>query len=487
MDNANDLELLLRSRHTLLVAPVSDEQRFVDVVRRAAAAAGLDLWIWSVTKGLARDGGDPVYGTQRIATALDFVTQTTRPGIFVFADVNAQLEDPLVVRRIKDTAAAIDGRSTVVLAGPGIAAPEELAAVAHTWRLRPPDPAELRTLVARTLRDLDARGFLVAVSPDDLDGIVAAVTGLSLHQAERLVQRMALDDGTVRPGDVGQLAAARAEILADDGVLELVEASAGTLDDVGGLETLKEWLHVRRKASSSPGGEHLDPPRGILLTGIPGTGKSFVAKTLAGTWGRPLVLLDPGTLYSKYLGESEQRLRTALDTVAAMAPAVLWIDEIEKGFGAGREGDGGASARILGTFLRWLQDRPAEVFVVATANDVAALPPELMRKGRFDEVFFVDVPGHEARAAIIRTHLARRGTTFDDEDIEALAAASNGFTGAELETAIVAAMYRAVAAGTPVGADAIAAELAATVPLTRSRAEEVAALRSWAAERAVPA
>jgi SpoVK/Ycf46/Vps4 family AAA+-type ATPase len=308
-----------------------------------------------------------------------------------------------------------------------------------------------------------------------------------MRQAERLVQRMALDDGSVDEGDLSQLARAKADILSEDGVVELVEADVGTLDDVGGLDTLKEWLRVRREAQLRDGGERLDPPRGILLTGIPGAGKSFVAKTLARTWERPLVLLDPARLYSKSLGESESRLRKALDTAEAMAPVVLWIDEIEKGFARTGDGDGGVSARILGTFLRWMQDREGEVFVVATANDVTALPPELARKGRFDEVFFVDVPDDDDRRAIFAGHLERRGIDKGTLDLAALAAATAGFTGAEIETTIVAALYEAVAEGTAVTQDALAAEILQTVPLTVSRNEEIAALRAWADERALHA
>jgi len=280
---------------------------------------------------------------------------------------------------------------------------------------------------------------------------------------------------------------AKAELLATDGIVELVEADVGTLDAVGGLDHLKEWLAIRRTAMASPNGRHLDPPRGILLTGVPGAGKSFVAKTLARTWGRPLVLLDPGKLYSKYLGESEERLRRALETVDAMAPVVMWIDEIEKGFAPSGEGDGGASARVLGTFLRWMQDRDGQVFVVATANDVSRLPPELARRGRFDEVFFVDVPGAEARMAILRLHLSRRGQEPEAFDLARLAELSEGFTGAEIETAIVSGLYRSVAIDRTLDQPLLEDELETTVPLSRARAEDIARLRLWANDRAVMA
>jgi SpoVK/Ycf46/Vps4 family AAA+-type ATPase len=229
----------------------------------------------------------------------------------------------------------------------------------------------------------------------------------------------------------------------------------------------------------------LDPPRGVLLTGVPGCGKSLVAKTLANTWGVPLVLLDPSRLYSKYIGESEQRLNTALSTVEAMAPAVLWIDEIEKGLASSGDSDGGVSRRLLGTFLRWMQERSGDVFMVATANNVSALPPELLRRGRFDEVFFVDLPGTDERADILSVHLAKREWDPQDFDLALLVGASEGFSGAELETVVVGALYRALAADNTLTTADLMKELEETVPLSRSRREEISALRAWADGRAV--
>jgi AAA+ superfamily predicted ATPase len=487
VDNASDLELLLRSDHPLLIAPVTDEERFVDVVRASASRAGCEVWLWSVTRGLQRDGMEPVYGTKPIASALDFIAERSHPSVYVLADAHDHIAQPEVVRRIKEVASELPPGSMIVLSGASIETPPELEAIAHRWRLKPPGAEELRELTARTLRHLDGRGFRVAIGPDHFDDVVAAVSGLSTSQAERLIQKMALDDGTIDETDITRLGMARAEILAGDGVLELIEANAGTLDDVGGLANLKEWLAIRRRAFDDGVVTGLDPPRGILLTGVPGAGKSFLAKTLAASWKRPLLLLDPGRLYAKYLGESEERLRRTLDSVDAMAPAVLWIDEVEKGFARTGEGDGGAASRVLGTFLRWLQDRRSDVFVVATANDVSALPPELARKGRFDEVFFVDLPDAEARATIIDVHLRRREIGLEAVDIDSLVAVSEGFTGAEIEAAIVAARYRAIGDSTvPIG-QLVAAEMQATVPISRSRREDIARLRAWAESRAVRA
>jgi SpoVK/Ycf46/Vps4 family AAA+-type ATPase len=254
------------------------------------------------------------------------------------------------------------------------------------------------------------------------------------------------------------------------------------------MDQLKEWLSLRGQALSPDARAYgLEPPKGVLLTGVPGCGKSLAAKCLAAAWALPLVLLDPGALYGPYVGESEQRLREALRTVEAMAPVVLWIDEIEKGFARDRDAEGGVSARLLGTFLRWMQDRPDGVFLVATCNDVTALPPELGRKGRFDEVFFVDLPDRAERAEIFRVHLTARHRTPEAFDLARMGEASDGFSGAEIEAAVVSALYRAFAERRQLTTNDVVGEIAATVPLSRARPEEVERLREWARERAVAA
>ena len=488
MDNLADLEVLLRSRHPVLLVPSGDEERLLRVVRAVAKRLEASLWTWSVTRGLVRDGKDPVYGTQRIAAALEFVAAVPPRAVFVFADAQPHLADPTAIRLLKEVASDLPAGSTILLAGATTTPPDELGGLAHTWRLRPPGREELRDLTARTLRDLDARGFRMAVRPQDFDSMVETLGGLSAREAERLIQRIALEDGSINGADLTRLRAAKAELLADDGVLELVESDAGTLAEVGGFDRLKEWLAVRRAAMESGGADlGLGPPRGILLTGVPGCGKSLVAKNLARTWQVPLVLLDPARIYGKYLGESEGRLRRAIETVDAMAPAVLWIDEIEKGFAGAGDQDGGAARRVLGSFLRWMQERTSDVFLVATANDVAGLPPEFIRRGRFDEVFFVDLPDARQRAAIIAIHLQRRRVDPAGFDLEELAAATAGFSGAEIETVIVSSLYRTVAEGGDLQQSHLRAEVAAVVPLSVARAEEVARLRAWAATRAVPA
>jgi hypothetical protein len=484
VDNTSDFRVLLGSRHPLLFVEAHDEGRFMTLLRDAARDLDLPVWTWTTTRGLARDDKDPQYDTRSPARALEWISYLDQPAVFVFADIHPHLAEAGVVRAIKELAQAARERQTLVLTAPTRSIPDELHGLALPWNLRPPGEDELRRLIRRTLHDLKERRFTVEIDDDGIDRLVPAVRGVSLREAENLIQQAAFRDGRFTGDDVAHIRRAKAELLSADGILELVEAEVGTLDEVGGLEGLKQWLALRRVAHEKGG---MEPARGILLTGIPGCGKSYVAKSIARTWDLPLVLLDPSRLYRPYIGETEQRLAESLRSIDALAPAVLWIDEIEKGFASGGTSDSGVSQRLLGTFLRWMQEREPGVFLVATANDVSQLPPELLRKGRFDEIFFVDLPDATARRAILDIHLAARGVTVSDLQREQLIRSSEGYSGAEIESAVVGALYRAFGANRPVVATDIQAELAATVPLSVARAEDVHALRSWAGSRTVAA
>jgi SpoVK/Ycf46/Vps4 family AAA+-type ATPase len=489
VDTVADLKVLLTSAYPLVLAEARDERRLLDALRRLAGELGLPLWTWSAARGLARDGHDPQYRTQDPRTALAFVADLSDPGIFVFADAHHALGDAVVLRSVKEAALRAERSQTLVLTAPHHDVPPELEGLAVRWHLTPPDEADLRRLVRRTVEDLAMRGMAVALQPSEESALAGALQGLTLGDAERLLQQAVLRDGGLTSEDVPYVRKAKVELLNTDGVLELVESQVGTLDDVGGLDGLKSWLAVRGAAMGSPraAAMGIEAPRGVLLTGIPGCGKSLIAKSLAATWLLPLVLLDPSRIYRKFVGESEQRLATALETVGAMAPAVLWIDEIEKGFATDAGSDGGVSTRLLGTFLRWMQDRPDGVFIVATANDVSSLPPELLRKGRFDEVFFVDLPAPAARREIFDHHLRARGHDPQRFDVDKLVEITESFSGAEIEAIVVGALYRAFAAQADLTTEELIAEAEGTVPLSATRAEDVARLRAWATGRAVPA
>ncbi|HEX9124491.1 MAG TPA: AAA family ATPase [Actinomycetota bacterium] len=489
MDTTGDLRLLLASRHTLIVAEMQDEQRFMQILRRAADAAGIPVWTWTVTKGLARDLHDPQMATTDPRKALDFIASLTDPGVFVLADVHVAFGDPVVIRRIKEIGQQGRTGQTLVLTGPRSRIPPELQGLALPWTLEPPSRDELASMVRTTLDDLAARSMPVTLDTTGIDELVEAVRGLTLPEAERLLLQAAFRDGRLDDGDVAYVRGAKAELLEANGVLELVPTEAGDLGDVGGMDQLKDWLRIRGRAFEPAARDFgLDPPKGILLTGVPGCGKSLVAKALARSWNLPLVLLDPGRLYGSYVGESETRLESALATVEAMSPMVLWVDEIEKGFATGATtGDGGVSQRLLGTFLRWMQERPGGVFLVATCNEPTTLPAEFLRRGRFDQIFFVDLPGARERQEILEVQLRRRKRDPGAFDLSRLAAAATGFSGAELEGVVVGAMYRAYAEGSELTTDAVVVEIGATTPLSRTRAEDVARIRAWAAGRTAQA
>jgi AAA+ superfamily predicted ATPase len=488
MENSGELRLLLASRYPLLLVETQDEARFLRFLREAAGSLSIPVWTWSVTRGLALDDNAPQYGTTEATKALDHIAQLSSPGVFVLADSHHALADSIVVRKCKELAQAARPGQTLVLTAPAPVMPDELRGLGLPWSLKPPSRTELAAVVRHTMEDLAARKVAVALDDAEVAALVEALRGLTLAQAERLVQRAALDDGRLDGADIEFIREEKSDELGLGGAIELIETHQETLTAVGGLERLKEWLRLRGRAFEPAAAAFgLEAPRGVLITGVPGCGKSLAAKTLARTWKLPLLLLDASRLYGPYVGESEQRLRDSLRTVEAMSPAVVWIDEVEKGFASGGAGDGGVSKRLLGTFLSWMQERPEGVFVVATSNDVTTLPPELLRKGRFDEIFFVDLPNPAERAEIVRLHLASRKRDPAGFDLPSLVAVSEGFSGAEIEAAIVGALYRSYAAGAELTDASIIEEMTATVPLSRTRSEDVDRIRAWAAGRAVPA
>jgi AAA+ superfamily predicted ATPase len=368
-------------------------------------------------------------------------------------------------------------------------APPVLDALATRFELTLPDDDAIQAQVRRTVQRLHReRPVEVRLNKALLDSIVKNLRGLTLRQADRVIAEVVADDRRFDDTDLPRIIAAKRRLVAATGLLEFVESPA-SMDEIGGLGRLKKWLAVRKRAFLAGGEGGMPAPRGVLILGVQGAGKSLSAKAIATCWQRPLLRLDAGVLYDKFVGESERRLREALRQADAMAPVVLWIDEIEKAFAgaAGTSTDGGLSRRMFGSLLTWMQERTTPVFLVATANDIEALPPELMRKGRFDEIFFVDLPGPDVRAQIARIHLARRGLDPASFDLEALAAASAGFSGAEIEQAVLSALTEARDAGRDVTTADLEHAMRSSPPLSVTMAERVAELRLWARGRCVPA
>ena len=505
----NDLDVLLRSRVPIIVVDSRDEAQVLKALTAAcrglpsppplprtpgASAAplrpGLPLFQWTVTDGLRRmdvEMGPPLRTLAQPPDILKHIRATPLAGVYALLDFHPYLQDPTIVRLLKDIAQDYEHCArTVVLIGYETEIPHELEHLAARVALALPDRNERRQLVEEVARQWMRANprQAVKIDPRALDLLVENMSGLSAADTQRLARKAICDHGAIELSDVPRVMQAKYELLNRGGVLRY-EHDTAQLSDVGGLVSFKAWLEKRCAAFDGTAPE-LDAPKGVLLLGVQGCGKSLAARASAGIFQVPLLRLDCASLYDKYIGESERNLRESLAAADVLAPCVLWIDEIEKGFASG-DSDGGATRRVLGAFLTWLAEKNSRVFVVATANDIAELPPELIRKGRFDEIFFVDLPNLDTRAEILRIHAARRGIALDATSLGTLARECEGFSGAEIEQAIVAALYSAHAQHVTPDARLLAAEIAATRPLAVVMAESVASLREWAKDRTVPA
>ncbi len=443
-----------------------------------------------MTDGLKRldvDVAPPQRNLTDPTDILKHIRATNVAGVYALLDFHPYLQDPSHVRLLKDIAQEYERCArTIVFISYNLEIPQELEHLAARCVLALPDRNERRQLVEDVARQwLRANPHQpIKIDKRALELLVENMNGLTAQDTQRLARKAIFDDGALQVSDVPLVMRAKYELLNHAGILRY-EPDTAHVDDVGGLSNLKVWLAKRRAAFDGSAPE-LDAPKGVLLLGVQGCGKSLAARASAGIFGIPLLRLDCAALFNKYIGESERNLRESLSTADLLEPCVLWIDEIEKGFAAG-DSDGGATRRVLGAFLTWLAEKTSHVFVVATANDISALPPELIRKGRFDEIFFVDLPNLDTRAEILRIHAAKRGIALDAPTLHRLALACEGFAGGEIEQAVVAALYSAHAQHVEPNAELVNAEIAATRPLAVVMAEKVAALRSWAAERTVPA
>jgi SpoVK/Ycf46/Vps4 family AAA+-type ATPase len=491
-----ELAFLIESRFPIITVETMEEPRFAQLIERVANLAQQPLISWTATQGLKRVAGAAGQriaetGTSDLMEAIRYVWKTPSLGIYVFYDAHPFMDSPAIQRAIKEVALDYpQAARTLVFCGPEHRLSADLQRMSAAFRLSLPTTEELMQIVKDEAHFWTTRndGTAVKGSQDALTQLVQHLVGLTRDDARRLVRQTLEADGAITFDDVRRVLKHKHHALGADSALE-VEASSAKLDDVGGLNNLKKWLELRRDVFAGVrDAQHLDCPKGLLLLGVQGGGKSLAAKAVAGSWNLPLLRLDFGALYGKYHGESERNMRNALSTAEAMAPCVLWLDEVEKGLSVASAGsDDGVSRRLLGSFLTWLAERSARVFVVGTANDVTTLAPELLRKGRFDEVFFVDLPDQAARAQILAIHLRKRKHEPVQFDIDAIAACTEGFSGAELEQLIVAAGFEAYANKTQLGSELLIAAAAQTKPLSVLRAEAMQDLRDWASGRTVSA
>ncbi|GAB2517878.1 AAA family ATPase [Lysobacter humi (ex Lee et al. 2017)] len=493
MSELHDLVALIRANTPLIVIETRDEARVVELFRQALMHCWRELHRWTITEGLRRldlDREDPPHVAPDATNTFQAIRDAEQRGIYLLFDMHPYLGYASSQRMLRDLAQRRDCEPhVIVLVGHDIELPADLDSLAVRYRPKLPD-ANARLKIVREEADHYARehgGKRVEVDAEAVQQIVRNLRGLDPVDVRRIARQLIFRDGALGPDDLPELAKLKFELLNRSGHLHY-EFDNVVLDDVAGARSLKRWVGHRKPvflAAEPPPG--LDPPKGVLLLGVQGCGKSMLAKAVAAGFGVPLVRLDFGTLYDKFHGETEKNLRLALESVEQLEPCVLWIDEIEKGLSTDEGSDGGVSRRVLGYLLTWMAERRSRVFLVATANQIDALPPELLRKGRFDEIFFVDLPDAATREQLFALHLKKRGLDAATFDLPALAAASDGFSGAEIEQAIVSGLYAAHATGAPLGDFGLRAELKATRPLSVVMAERVEALRDWARGRTVPA
>ncbi len=417
----------------------------------------------------------------------------TLEAVFLLKDFHRHMESAVVVRRLRDVGQKFStNRRTLILTAPSISMPPELESLVEYVDLPLPDPQRLRQIVEETFKRLSkAHTLQLKLDGSGVDAMAANLRGLTEEEAERAISQTLVARYALCPETITDVLEAKKELLRHSGMLEFIDTFEN-MASVGGLDNLKRWLAQRRGAWEDAAREFgLEPPRGVIILGVQGCGKSMCARAIAGEWKLPLVKFDTAAVYDKYIGETEKRIQKVFQVAEGLAPCVLWIDELEKVLaGSGPDSasvDAGVSSRILAAFLGWMQERKAPVFVAATCNNVTALPPELIRKGRFDELFFVDLPNQSERKQIFAIQLNRRKRNPSEFDLDRIAAAAKGYSGAEIDAAVQTALYAAYSSKQPLSVQALLDALKGTVPLSTTRAEDIQALREWARTRAVPA
>ena len=486
------MSLLIRSRYGLIWVQTVERERMESLLYYLGDSLDLPLFTWTLNGGLRRfDLEKPVYQSGDPKAALDHVLSSKFAALYHFEGLEPFLRDPVVASKFVDAVRCFTERKgAVIVTGNSVRIPDAVKSHSAVVPFPTPGREEFEELLEDVLRDLATRMQPTVVMADgDMNRLLNNLQGLTLTEAEKVLTKAIVEDGRLTADDIGLVVTEKKAIIERDGLLEFTPVDRG-MRDIADLVSLKSWLAKRKNIITDPEGAAevgLTFPRGILLLGVPGSGKSLCAKAVAMEWGLPLLKMDPSRLYNKYVGESEKNFRRAMETAERLSPVVLWIDEIEKAFAGEKGEDGGVSQRVLGIFLSWLQDRKGNVFVAATANDISKLPPELLRKGRFDEIFFVDLPDAETRGEIFRIHLNLRGHDAAAFDLKALAAGTEGFTGAEIEQAVVSALYTAFSCEAPLSTEVVLEEARKTTPLSVLRAEYISGLRDWARERTVPA
>jgi ATPase family associated with various cellular activities (AAA) len=492
-----EIETLVRARYPILYVITSEEMRVQNVMVEIAAKRQKKLFEWTCSSGLVPAGSSIQSQRNRNAStkdpgaALDLIIDQVEPAIFLFKDFHPFLtrNNVAIIRRLKDIALHLKNSfKTIVIISPVLEIPPELEKEITVLNFPQPTKEDLGVLLDKIIEDIrEFKHVQIELDEHSRERLFQAAMGLTLAEAENVFAKIIVKYQRLGPEHVSEVFSEKQQIIRKSGLLEYY-SSEEDFHQVGGLAALKDWLNKRAVAFTAEANAFgLPPPKGVLLLGVQGCGKSLCAKAVSRLWQLPLLRFDMGRMFGSLVGSSEENVRRAIAVTESIAPVVLWVDEIDKAFAGSQSSgmtDGGTTARVFGTFLTWLSEKTAPVFVVATANDVSQLPPELLRKGRLDEIFYVDLPSREERSDIFRIHLAKRGREPEAFDLAALVAASHDFSGAEIEAAIISALYDAFYAKESLASRHVLTTLAQTVPLAKTMAEKVAAQREWAKGRA---
>jgi ATP-dependent 26S proteasome regulatory subunit len=491
----DELDIYIRARYPLLWVVTPEEQRALQEIETLAQEQRKRVLLWSATVGLVNPATPDREDASRRdpLMLLKTILEDKEAGLWVLRDFHPFLKDAVVVRRLRELAFALGSSAkTVILLGPVLKIPPELEKEVTVVDYDLPTSAQVQVQIEGILAKLrESKRVDASLDKRQQARLVQACLGLTASEVDNALAKSVVQaGGMLGSSAVEAVTAEKKQIIRKSGLLEYYD-NTELIESVGGLETLKEWLRKRVRAFTDDARAFgLPAPKGILLVGVQGCGKSLIARSVANMWRLPLLRLDAGRLFASLVGSSEDNLRQAIKTAESIAPAVLWVDEIEKGFsgvGSSNVSDAGTAARVFGSFVTWLQEKQMPVFVVATANNISNLPPELVRKGRFDEIFFVDLPSAAERTAIWRIHLTKRNRDPGQFDLTTLAMASEGLSGAEIEQAVIAGLYEAFDAGRPLNLNDLLDVLNDTVPLSTMMSEELNALREWAKQRARPA
>jgi ATP-dependent 26S proteasome regulatory subunit len=487
-----ELSVLIKAQYPLIYLVTPEEERAEQAISEIAdEAKSRPVYVWTVTHGITEYGKSqqtPQRNTVSPEAAIEWVVRQKEAGIYIFKDLHPFIVSPATTRWLRDAIASFKGTDKIIIVmSPVQQVPVELEKEVVVLDYPLPTLAELDQVLTKQLKQSKQRD----IDPNVREKLLRATLGLTRDEAEKVFRKVNVTSERFTEAEVDVVLSEKKQLIRRNGILEFLEEDT-SIDNIGGLGELKKWLRLRSEAFTEKAREYgLPQPKGMLILGVPGCGKSLTAKTTSRLWGLPLLRLDMGRIYDgSTVGRSEANLRNALKTAESISPAILFIDELDKAFSGSAgssDSDGGTSSRIFGSFLTWMQEKDSPVFVMATANRVERLPGEFLRKGRFDEIFFVDLPNTQERGDIFRIHLQRRRSDISRFDLEQLAKLSEGFSGAEIEQALVAAMYDAFAQDREFTQLDIIAALKSTLPLSQTMTEQVNALREWAHQRARPA